>query len=75
MDVSQGGAGIGDDGPLGNLPVSIERVVAKLVDANRNAVEVEICQLTVAGGAKADAPQVPNVKTSINWALSVWLIS
>lgn len=47
-------AGIGDDGALGDLPIAVESAVAKLVNADCDAIEVEIGELSVGGGAEVN---------------------
>lgn len=54
VDVFHRGTGIGDDGALGNLPVSIEGVVAELVDADGDAIEIEIGKLAIGGWAEVN---------------------
>ena len=51
MHLFNRGSRVGDDGTLGNLPVSVELAVAELVDSDRDAVEVEAGELAITRGA------------------------
>ena len=55
MDVFNFGAGVGDDGALGDLPVTIESAVTNFVNAHRDAIEIEVGELAVGGGSKINA--------------------
>ncbi len=54
VDVFDPGAGIGNDGALGNLPVAIEGAVASFVKPHRHAVKIEIGQLAVCRRPQVD---------------------
>ena len=55
MNVFDFRAGVGDDGALSDLPIAIEGAVANFVNADRNAIEIEVGKLSVSGGAEINA--------------------
>src|SRR5687767_6807541 len=55
MDIFDSRASIGDDGALCDLPIAVESVIADFVNADRDAIEIKVGELTVSRGAEINA--------------------